>query len=157
MFQPLVVVAFCSSFYSIVYCLLPCIVGRIIRITPCVSDEIHTGALFRVFSKSCFFLRDSQNPATFLPPKCVWGSFVQLPMHTAVLLKQQIRQLAHGRRTQFHGVCISASAARILPVTFHRGHVITSSPGWMLTIPRLHVCIFFRNGSGVPVLVCECL
>ena len=102
---------------------------RIIRITPCVSDEIHTGALFRVFSKSCFFLRDSQNPATILPPKCVWGSFVQLPMHTAVLLKQQICQLAHGRRTQFHGVCISASAARILPVTFHRGHVITSSPG----------------------------
>jgi hypothetical protein len=39
---------------------------RIIRITPCVFDEIHTGALFRVFSKSCFFLRDSQNPATIL-------------------------------------------------------------------------------------------
>ncbi len=33
--------------------------SRIIRITPCVFDEMHTGALFRVFSKSCFFLRDS--------------------------------------------------------------------------------------------------
>jgi hypothetical protein len=79
---------------------------RIIRITPCVFDEMHTGALFRVFSKSCFFLRDSQHPATNLPPKCVWGSFAQLLMHTAALFKQQICQLAHGRRTQFHGVCI---------------------------------------------------
>ncbi len=38
--------------------------SRIIRITPCVSDEMHTGALFRVFSKSWFFFRDSQNPTT---------------------------------------------------------------------------------------------
>jgi hypothetical protein len=74
-------------------------------------------------------------------------------MHTAALFKQQTCQLAHGRRTQFHGVCIWASAARILPVTFHRGHVVTSSSGTTLTIARLHVCIFFRNGSGFPVWV----
>jgi hypothetical protein len=122
----------------------------LIRITPCVPDEIHTGALFRVFSKSCFFSRDSQNPATILPPKCVWGSFVQLLIHTAVLFKQQTCQLDHGRLTQFHGVCISGCVTRILPVTFHRGHVVTSSPGTILTVPRLHVFIFFRNGSYFP-------
>ncbi len=83
-------------------------VVRIIRITPCVFDEMHTGALFRVFSKSCVFLRDSQNPVTNLPPKCIW---------------------------------------RILPVTFHRGHVVTSSPGTTLHFyserfggPRLSAC-----------------
>ena len=131
--------------------LVPCEWYRIIRITPCVFDEMHTGALFRVFSKSCFFLRDSQNPATNLPPKCIWGSFVQVLMHTAALFKRQTWQLAHGRLTQFHGVCIWACAARSLSVTFHRGHVVTSSSGTTLTIARLHVCIFFRNVSGFPV------
>jgi hypothetical protein len=62
---------------------------RIIRITPCVFDEMHTGALFRVFSKSCFFLRDSQNPTTNLPPKCIWGSFVVVLMYTTALFKRQ--------------------------------------------------------------------
>jgi hypothetical protein len=62
---------------------------RIIRIAPCVSDKMHTGALFRVFSKSWFFLRDSQNPTTNLPPKCTWGSFVVVLMHTAALFKRQ--------------------------------------------------------------------
>ena len=115
---------------------------------------MHTGALFRVFSKSCFFLRDSQNPTTNLPPKCIWGSFVVVLMYTAALFKRQTWQLAHGRLTQFHGGCIWACAARSLSVTFHRGHVVISSPGTMLTIPRLQVFLFFSERFGGPRL-CE--
>jgi hypothetical protein len=48
--------------------------------------------------------------------------------------------------------CSTYFASHISP--WSRYHLLA---GMMLTIPRLHVCIFFRNGSGVPVLVCECL
>jgi len=64
--------------------------SRLIRIAPCVLDQMHTGALFRVFSKSCKFLRDSQNPAVFLPPKCTWEYFCQYHLHTGVLFKKKI-------------------------------------------------------------------
>ncbi len=49
------------------------IIQRIIRIQPWVPAfrtrlMMHPGPVFRVFSKSCNFLRESQNSATFLPP-----------------------------------------------------------------------------------------
>jgi hypothetical protein len=37
---------------------------RLIRIAPCVLDQIHTGALFSVFSKSCKFFSDAAQDGT---------------------------------------------------------------------------------------------
>ncbi len=75
-------------------------------------------------------------------------------MHTTVLLNNKYTNCTRSPHTISRRSHIRMST-RILPVTCQRGHVVTSSSGTMMTIPRLYVFIFFRNGSEVPVLVCE--
>ena len=40
-----------------------------------------TGTPFQCFFKILYFLKESQNSATFLPPICTWGHFLRYHMH----------------------------------------------------------------------------
>ena len=85
---------------------------RLIRIESCLSDKMHLGPLFRVFSKSYsyIFLREPQNSATFVPPICTWGQLLQYHMCLGSLF---FKQYAHGVEFDF-ATCVYQQTQNVL-------------------------------------------